>query len=298
MVNFNFPVRKTFENFEGSNLQAMPKLLADNRVPINFASFMLNRLYAVASKDQGFIEEYWLNFADTGDGIVMRPDGKHKISLDSSMLRSLNPKSELSSNGQLVIADAVADEYYNTVLKDTLEFTSKDAKKYTGKPLSLKEAIDSPYWGTLGRSIDEKGVLIPEELAKGLVDAKVLRASDLNDRRLHAVYAKVAFKLGKEHGYETMMGTYLPDKQSRTIEGLWCARRLYGYSDAVGNGILDYDSGRLVGVAPEAPGAQNLVLPKTTLDYEVMKAHETMTAYQRNGILWVPTTAPNIDLKK
>ncbi len=89
MADFNEPtLRKPYESFEGRNIDQMPLLIADGRVPASVADVMERRLN---SKNPNWKSSYF----DTGDMIVYHPDGKFKVVRDTQLLREISPQTKL-----------------------------------------------------------------------------------------------------------------------------------------------------------------------------------------------------------
>jgi hypothetical protein len=99
--------REAYQEFYGKNVQQMPKLIADGRVPMNVSQLMQRRL-DVRNSDVKVKSSYMDNYFDTGDAVVYHPDGRVKIVLDSQTLRDMTPESP-RSNGALVLASEVYD---------------------------------------------------------------------------------------------------------------------------------------------------------------------------------------------
>ena len=218
--------------FYGTNKGQMPLLIKAGLVPMNVAQLMQRRV-AVLS-DEALKAAFWNNYFDTGDAVAYKDD-KVKIVLDAQPLREMNARSELS-NGALILPDGM----YETLQGQ--EFIRKELKELTGKVLSQTAARENPLWQVVAR---EQAVL--------------------------DVYADAVFREGKtRYNYDENMGFYVADAQKQpTMRALYVGS-LNSRSNALGNFDLDYDNGRLVGVAPEARvGAERLAPKKSGAVFSV-----------------------------
>src|SRR3989338_10531453 len=99
-LQFNAPVRERYEanRYFGRNIDNMPKLLADGRIPMSISDFMQLRLFALDlyagtlehpkkfTRDQikrtaAFFKDVYSTYVDAGDSVLYHPDGKIKINL-------------------------------------------------------------------------------------------------------------------------------------------------------------------------------------------------------------------------
>ena len=72
------------------------------------------------------------------------------------------------------------------------------------------------------------------------VDSKFARSAD----EVAEIIGKT-FELGKsEHGYDTMMGQYMPDVSDKGVLKAWCVNRLGGWARSYARGMLDDGGGR------------------------------------------------------
>ncbi|MCX6741654.1 MAG: hypothetical protein NTX24_00565 [Candidatus Pacearchaeota archaeon] len=230
--------REPYREFYGRNVEQMPKLVADKRVPLNVAGLMQRRL-AVKSADAD-VQTAWMdNYFDTGDAIAYHPDGKVKLVLDSQHLRNLTPESTLN-NSALVLPAGV----YETLQGP--EFTRAKLEKYVGNWLKSDQAKTNPIWQALARD-------------QTLLDAYVDHIFTEYQRR---------FAPKTDLKDITAMGAFIVDKDNLpkdvTMRAL-CVSRLVSRSYVLGGYALDYGSGRLVGLAPEAQVAKNYTVPETRI---------------------------------
>lgn len=229
----NRPAEKVevFKFYEGKNIKRMPDLLKDGRVPMNFAQIMRRRLDVLntATTEDDVRNTWWLNYQDSGDGARRSPDGKLKVAYNSASLRTINPKSNLSSGALILTPEQYA-------AGDGPEFTKEQVDTYTGHSHgSVEQVMENPIY--------------VDGLAHG-------------DKALAREYAQAAFTLGKQRfQFDEVLGIYAPGVQEQPVERLCFAGALvdYDYCRAgdIGDGILVSLDGRLVGVAPEAPVARD-----------------------------------------
>ncbi|MBI2629362.1 hypothetical protein HYW74_04740 [Candidatus Pacearchaeota archaeon] len=210
--------REAYQEFYGRNVEQMPKLIADGRVPMNVAQLMQRRL-DVRNSDKAVKSSYMDNYFDTGDAVVYHPDSRVKIVLDSQTLRDMAPENK-KVNGALILTDEVYKELQGEEFK-------KGRLGKTESSLSREDVKAHPVWKVLARD-------------QGL----------LND------YVDYIFAEGKERfDYDTAMGVYLDSTSNDVKMRAWCVSRLENRSYAYGWYYLDYDNGRFVGIAPEALSA-------------------------------------------
>ncbi|MEK6871571.1 MAG: hypothetical protein AABX16_01575 [Nanoarchaeota archaeon] len=202
-----------YKEFYGRDTEQMPKLIAENRIPLSVANILQARLtFGETLPD-------WINYYfDTGDAIVYHPKGNVKIILDSAHLREINPKSKIS-NGALVLENDI----YNSV--DGVKFSRKELEKHLRKLLSKKQAKENPIWQVLAR---DKNVL---------------------NEYVDFAFAKMK----ERFCYDENMGVYLDSPSDITKLRSWYVRGFKYMSIAGGGGDLgsDFSVGRFVGFARE-----------------------------------------------
>ncbi len=209
-----FPKKGTAQNVE-----QMPKLIAEGRVPINVAQLMQRRLDV--RNGPAKVKTNWMdNYFDMGDAVVYHPDGRIKIVLDSQTLREMTPKSQ-RNRGALVLTEDI----YNILPGEELK---KGKLGKTGGWMSKADVKAYPVWKVLARE-------------QALLDD----------------YTDFIFAEGNQRfKYDTAMGVYLGSCNGKTPEmRAWCVDWLVSGSVAIGRNDLDDDDGRLVGLAPEALSA-------------------------------------------
>ena len=211
--------REAYREFYGRNVEQMPKLIADGRVPMSVAGLMQRRL-DVRNSDADVKTSYMDNYFDSGDAVVYHPDGRVKIVLDSQTVRDITPKSELR-NGALILTE----DAYNDL--QGAEFKKGKLGKVDER-LSREQAKAHPVWKVLAR-----------------------------DQALLNDYVDFIFAEGKQRfDYDTAMGVYPSSAQGSTPDlRAWCVNRLEVRSYAYGRYHLDDDYGRFLGIAPEALSA-------------------------------------------
>ena len=213
--------RTHYKDFYGRNIEQMPKLLAEGRIPMSFADFMRKRLEVRNSSDSSLKGAWIDNYFDSGDAMALDSSGKLKVDLDSKQLKAINPESKLS-NGYLVLND----ELYASIKAKELNPNAKGM--IFGKDLTKRQVINHPVWNALSRE-----------------DSKLLKD-----------YSDIVFKDTKKRWkYDKNMGVYLPSKQETPIVGPWCIYWFVNWSYADGDIHLDNDDGRFVGVRESAEGA-------------------------------------------
>lgn len=205
------PVPEIYKEFYGRNVDQMPKLIAEARVPLSVAGLLEAKL-----KHGKDLPDWMDSYFDTGDAVVYHPDGRIKIDINSKNLRKINLESWLSG-GALILNE----EVYNTIQGQ--EFVKSEIEKYTGKALSKKEVKSNPLWRAL---VNDQNLLN---------EATDFIFKEIKDR----------------FGYNENMGLYLRSASDAPELRAWYVNRLYDRSDAVGIGSLGVANTRLVGVGTE-----------------------------------------------
>ena len=216
--------REAYQEFYGGDVEQMPKLIADGRVPMNVAQLMRRRL-DVRNSDKAVKGSYMDNYFDTGDAVVYHPDGRVKIVLDSQTLRDMTPETQRVGGALLLTKDVY----------DALE--GKEFKKgklgKVNESLLRKDVKSHPVWkilakdqGLLNDYVDYIFTEYQERFAKG---------TSLEDVRAMGVF---------------------PDSAGRQPKmRAWYVGGFGGMSDAVGRLDLDDYCGRFLGIASEALSA-------------------------------------------
>ncbi len=212
--------REAYQEFYGRNVDQMPRLIADGRVPMNAAQLMQRRL-DVRNADEDVKGSWMNNYFDTGDAVVYHPGGRFKIVLDAQPLREMTADTP-RRGGALVLGEDV----YKALQGE--EFKKGKLGKING--LMAKEVKAHPVWKVLARD---------QELLDDFVD--------------------YIFAQGKEQfNYDNAMGVFpssagvdAPEMRAWFVGGLEDNRSGAGDGDGLGYG------GRLVGIAPEALSATN-----------------------------------------
>lgn len=241
MVEYNLPEEKgrdKFKWYEGRNVEQMPKLVAEGRVPMNTFQLMQRRLDFRNGPEA--VKTAWMdNYFDTGDAVVYYPNGDVKIVLDSQTLREMTPESQ-RNNGALVLGEDVYKTLQGEVFK-------KGKLGKVNDSMSREDVKAHPVWKVLARD-------------QGL----------LND------YVDYIFTEGKEiFGYDPAMGVYPGSCGGDKPEmRAWCVGWLDIGSHAIGRGGLGDGNGRLVGIAPEALGVPS----KSTSNIRAYSMADVQTA--------------------
>jgi hypothetical protein len=207
-----------YVEFYGRNVDKMPLLIANNRLPLSVAGLMRRRL-EVLSGSEAVRNSWWNNYFDAGDGAIRHSDGRLMFLPDAGYLRQLNPETRLV-NGSVPFDDDV----YRKL--NGVEFSQRDIERHFNKELSRREARNNPGWRALLRG--------DSALQREIVDA---------------TFAQVKERFNYDG---PMIGIYPSVRpESGAVGSLWSVSRIGDYVDlsgAVGGRHLDYGSGRLVGV--------------------------------------------------
>ena len=215
-------VREPYAEFYGSNVEQMPNLVADGRVPMNVAQLMQKRL-DVRNTDTKVKSAWMDNYFDTGDAVVYHPDGRIKIVLDSQDLRNMNSDTPRNCGALIVIPKA-----YEALQGE--EFKKGKLGKVNGA-MSRAEVKAHPVWKVLAR---DQGLLNDyTDFIFGEYQARFAKDKSLDDIQLMGIFP------GSASGDNANMRA-------------WCVDRLESGSLADGRSDLGDDYGRFVGIAPEA----------------------------------------------
>ena len=211
---------EAYKEFYGRNVEQMPKLVAEGRVPMNASQLMQRRLDFRNGPEA--VKTAWMdNYFDTGDAVIYHPNGDVKIVLDSQTLREMTPESQRNS-GALVLGEDVYKALQGEVFK-------KGKLGKVNDSMSREDVKAHPVWKVLAR-----------------------------DQALLNDYTDFIFAESKERfDYDTAMGVFPGSCSGDEPEmRAWCVWWLVNRSYAIGRGVFDRDNGRLVGIAPEALSAQ------------------------------------------
>jgi hypothetical protein len=216
-------IREAYQEFYGRNVEQMPKLIADGRVPMSVSGLMQRRL-DVRNSDAKVKSAYVDNYFDTGDGVAYHPDGRVKIVLDSQTLREMTPDTQRVGGALLLTEDV-----YNALEGE--EFKKGKLGK-VNEWMSREDVKAHPVWKVLAR---DQGLLNDyTDHIFGEYQARFAKGTPLEDVRAMGVFPDSA-------GDQPKMRA-------------WYVDLLEFRSYACGRLVLDYDVGRLVGIAPEALG--------------------------------------------
>jgi len=221
------------------NVDQMPALIAEGRVPMNTAQLMQIRLYFRNGPDA--VKTAWLdNYFDTGDGVAYHPDGRIKIVLDSQTLREMTPQSQ-RNGGALILSEDI----YN--LLQGVEFRRSDYKS----------------WEEVGFKKGGRGEINSEMLKESVKAHPVWRVL-ARDQALLNDYADFAFAEGKKRfhddpagifpgycgeGEDYAMGVFTGSCSGNAPEmRAWHVGKFDDRSGALGWHALDNDIGRFVGI--------------------------------------------------
>ncbi len=215
--------------YGGRNVDAMPRLLAEDRVPMSASQLMNYRM----NESERFSD--WLNYFDTSDLIAYgsKEDGKVRfiLTIDKNgkirangrkALELINPQAKLNSG-----AVELGDEYGSL---EGIEVAVGNLER-SGEYLTQDEILGNKVWRILARHPDE----VPSEFAE-----------DPNLLREYSTW--VANQTGADKNMAVSVDSL---SKSPKLRG-WFVLGLDSWSYASGGCSLDYVDGRFVGLAPEA----------------------------------------------
>ena len=281
-LNYDAERKVTFEVYEGRNVDRMPDLVKDGRIPMSSRAIMRRRLDVLNRKAETPQEEKanekmkdsWLNnYVDTGDAVFYHPDGGVKIVLDAPIMRELTSESPLIA-GTLKLGEIKDESVARYEALDVPELQRKDLGTLR-KSLTLAQAKNHPTWKILADG--DQGLL--------------------ND------YMTAIFNF---YNISEGAAVYFDDARKVAHGRLWCLGYNYYDSNAFGNDNLDDGDGRLVGVAPEAhvgnvpqSGAHENSKPvEVTLEQRVQHALKAGKSFEYNGTVYVPVADKGVLLGK
>lgn len=225
------------DTYEGRNVDAMPKLLADGRIPMSVANLMHYRMGQSA-----IFPDWKTNYFDNSDLIVYNSNDSGKAKFVFSVDRNqkitengrkalglITPNARLSSG-----AIELTPEQYQSM--NGIEVAMSNLGK-TESHLTQDEILGHKVWRILARHPSE----VPTEFAE---DEKLLQ--------------EYSTWVAKQTNSNTNMAVYLDSCGKTPKLKAWYVYRLGDRSFAVGRYALDYGDGRFVGIAPEAPNARIL----------------------------------------
>src|SRR3989338_5834678 len=216
---------EAYKEFYGRNVEQMPKLVAEGRVPMNASQLMQRRLDFRNGPEA--VKTAWMdNYFDTGDAVIYHPNGDVKIVLDSQTLREMTPESQRNS-GALVLGEDVYKALQGEVFK-------KGKLGKVNDSMSREDVKAHPVWKVLAR--DQALLNDYTDFIFGEYQPRFSKDSALDDLKLMGIYPG------------SINGT-APEMRA------WCVFGLVDWSDACGGNDLDCDCGRLLGIAPEALSA-------------------------------------------
>ena len=215
---------EAYKEFYGRNVEQMPKLIAEGRVPMNTSQLMQRRLdFRNGPAD---VKTAWMdNYFDTGDAVVYHPDGRVKIILDSQILREMTPESQRNSGALVLTEDAYK------ILQGEEFKKGKLGKINDG--MSKEDVKAHPVWEVLAR--DQALLNDYTDFIFAEYKDRFAKDTSTKDIRITGVYPGSC-------------GGDAPEMRA------WCVGGLEYGSNADGGDFLGKGSGRLVGIAPEALG--------------------------------------------
>jgi len=206
-----------YKEFYGRNVEQMPKLIAEGRVPMSVADILQRRLDV--REDSGDVRAYWIDkYLDTGDAVYIHNNGDVKIVLDDQSMWGINAQTRLK-NGAVPVTDEQWEKFTGD---NVLLVPKKRTIELQGRLYNQDAVKDSEEWNFLAR----------------------------NHNRL-VEYADVFFpEMKSRFKYDENMGLFLPLTQETPIMRALYVSKL-GTGSYAGCGLID-GFGRLIGVAPEA----------------------------------------------
>ncbi len=283
------PIGK-YEEFYGRNIEQMPLLLAENRIPLSSAMYWKRRLeIANDKKVSPEVRSFWIEkYSDESDLIaydskqkggrlkfVLTVDNKNEITEQGLTALKLINSQEERSYGAVVLGERYIELPGIEVSRD--DFLSDTA-------LTYNQILENKALRILSRHPDE----VPSEFAE--------------DKNLLKEYGEFVFaETKKRFGYTENMGVYLDQPNFSNLRAL-C---LYGLGDRSGVGGGDYlgsGCGRFVWLAPKAPQKTSEAGPQKIsreglLEEKVQIALNAKKAFEYNGIFYVPFNDKGVSLK-
>jgi hypothetical protein len=244
MEECNLPHERTqrFQFYPGRLVDSIPKMLADGRVLLSMAHYLQRRVDL--KDDTTEVRDFFNNWSYTGD-LNAQKGQEVKMVLTTYADGTPTPVGrkylELINPSRVLVDGAVnleIDRRYEKLKGAGVIVTdTKDIAKILCEPMSKGDVKDSLFWGVALRHPD----FVSRKFAiKGLFDRVV----------------NYTFEEGAKRSIVKMMGVYL-DKSVVNAEMRACyVNGLEDRSGAGGWDSLDGDSGRSVGIAPEALSAQ------------------------------------------
>lgn len=230
-----------YKAFEGPVVKQMPLLIKEGRVPISTKDLLKKRLEVLHSSgvDNFLRFSWWIHDFITGDALFYHPKGKLKIDFNSSLARSLTPRSKLYK-GAFVLTDEVYDSLEGP------EFTNKEYDKLLRKLGTW--AIYGKY-DKLGRCLEDPilRVLVGDDFVLREYDKAVwgiTREMDMHGGYKRYIKGEIGPNLGSSSlGYET------PTMRLTYVEGLVPGPCSFNDFNLLFSGVLELDNPkcRLVG---------------------------------------------------
>ena len=198
------------------------------------------------------------NYIFTGDGSIAGTEGDPLIVFDARALREITPESDLYK--EALILPASAWQELKEQKDKVVYLTAEEAGEAHGQGYIKKNGVWTPANRSVGKAWDALG-----------------RGRDLTSY----------IRLVSEHSphSDSLLNVYLNQitKDDKSTMRSWVALRTDYDSIANGNDSLNYNGGRLVGVAPEAH-----VACEKALEARVQSALEIGKAFEFNGRVYAP----------
>jgi hypothetical protein len=219
-MEFDSNKQGIYKEFYGRNIDQIPLLISEGRVPMNTSQLMQKRLNGISELEvisEDFskgIEDFWGSRGfNTFDVVIYNLNRDIKIVLDYQPLKEINPQTQRKCGGL-----TISEDFYKTLEGEVL---NKDNIGKINMPLTKEEAKVNPVWKVLAR-----------------------------DQALLNDYVDFVFSKRKRFLYYTGMSVCLNDFSSKKLPEirLWTISGIEFGADALGFGSIDYDFGRFMGI--------------------------------------------------
>jgi hypothetical protein len=212
-----------YKEFFGRNIDQMPNLIAEGRVPMNTSQLMKKRLEVLSGEVPREKKSFWCSRGfNTFDVVIYNLNRDIKIVLDYQPLKEINPKSQINYGGL-----TISEDFYKALEGEILNRDNIG----NNIPLTKEEAKKNPVWRVLARDQDL-----------------------LND------YVDFVFSERKDKFfYDTGMSVFLNYSPSQKLPELrlWTISSIEFGSDALGIGAIDSGLGRFIGILEEKSKTYN-----------------------------------------
>lgn len=163
-----------YKAFPGRNIDEMPKLVSESRIPIGVAEIMVRNIELEKRDNEEDVKEVYRNNGfTTGDAFISHPSQRFAIIFNSERLRKLNSHTP-RKKGALTLTDEC---FKDALMQDNVYEIKKEDLIYNNQWLSKQEAFNSKVWRIINRHPDEvhQNYVIPE-LHEEVVDYSFSKA--------------------------------------------------------------------------------------------------------------------------